>query len=266
MYQRLNALHRILITSLTLCLSMPLWAAVGSLEFRLGPYISNIEYEEPGFMKEKGSLSGLAGRITLYESLAMMSLEVDYADGKMDYNGSGRIDGIPNTFLETRGLLGRSVLLDEAKLLTIFIGFGYRNLNDDSSGLVSSTGHYGYERKQIYYYVPIGIEFKNRLNSSDWRVNGRAEYDNFFYGRNTSYLGTISGYSDVELEQNYGHGYRFSLEFEKPLSAQGGAIVVNPFYRHWNIEKSQVTYNSRGGWYEPKNTSDEYGVAVFLSF
>ncbi len=262
----LKASHRFFFAIFVLCFSLPSWSAVEKWQLNLGPYISNIEYAEPNVMKEKGSLSGLTGSMTLYNSLAMIRIEVNYADGDMDYNGSGRIDDIPNTLWETRGLLGRSVLLGDSKLLTVFIGLGYRNLNDDSSGRISSTGHYGYEREQLYYYAPIGIELKNRLSSSDWHVSGRAEYDNFFYGKNTSYLGTIPGYSDVQLEQNYGHGYRFSLEFEKALSPQGGAIIVNPFYRHWNIEKSQVTYNSRGGWYEPANTSDEYGVAVLLSF
>lgn len=250
----------------TSLLSFPVAAEIQTWELNLGPYISNIQYEEPSVMKEKGSLSGLAGSMALYDSLGMIRVEMSFADGDMDYNGSGTIKGIPNTFLETRGLLGRSLSLSNSRLLTLYIGLGYRSLTDDSSGLVSSTGKSGYERKQIYYYSPIGIEIKERLHESAWTVNGRAEYDNFFYGRNTSYLGTIPGYSDVRLEQADGHGYRFSLEFEKPLSAQGGAIIVNPFYRHWNIDKSQITYNSRGGWYEPANTSDEYGVAVFLSF
>ncbi|GAB3486274.1 hypothetical protein [Marinomonas epiphytica] len=248
------------------CLSMPSWADIEYLEVTAGPYLSLIHYEEPGVMEEEGSLTGLTGQVTVYQAASLLSLEISYGDGAMDYQGTGRIEGIDNHLFEARALAGHSIPLSNARYLTVFIGLGYRELVDNAEGRVSTTGHRGYKRKQIYFYNPIGLELKTFVSGTDWSVSGRAEYDNFIFGRNTSYLGSIPGYTDIRLDQNEGHGYRFSLAFEKTINSQGAALIIEPYYRHWSIADSESTSDGRRTWIEPNNTSDEWGTALLLSF
>lgn len=237
-------------------------------EFQFGVYSSSIKYEEPGAMSEEGTLFGFLGRLSSHRTNSTVLFDLAYATGDMDYTGSGVINGVPDKMFEVRAMRGKDLFTTNYRV-TPYIGFGYRNLNDNGYGLVSSTNAIFYEREQVYWYAPIGIEFKEMGMSGSWRLGGRFEYDYFLQGINHTYAGYIAGANDSTFHQNSGSGFRICLNVEKMLSS-GVGIIVEPFYKYWHIQDSDYDYyvsngELHGAW-EPDNNSKELGVALLLSF
>jgi len=240
--------------------------SIAKTEISLGLYTSDITYTEPNVMQEEGSLTGIKGEVTFHRGGAFQSFEAYYSRGEMDYVGSGTINNIPDEVFEIRGLFGRDFKLNRGLSLSPYVGLGYRYLNDDSSGLLSSTGASGYEREQVYFYMPIGFKLNKGAEVLGFKLSTRIEYDYFISGENNSYLDEIgNSYDNVTLNQNDGYGYRFSFTFTKVFN-NGSALTLEPFYRYWHVEDSEITYDSiNRGWIEPDNYSEEVGIALILS-
>lgn len=231
--------------------------------FEFSPELSYKEYKEPT-MSDRGIFLGLNGSYTYHKDLmARLSLLVSVGD--VDYEGSGQIDKIPEYLFEARGLLGKDLILPE-EIITPYVGFGYRYLYEDLGGLVSTTGAWGYDRKSEYFYIPIGVEAVGALNENT-ALKAGLEYDYFIRGTQTSYLSDVSSYYiDVENTQNTGYGVRGFFAIQKTGM---NSIEFGPFFRYWNIEKSNLTVCTVDGAYvcwEPENETTELGVRLSAKF
>jgi len=239
-----------------------------NLELTAG--ISHITYEEPDVMEEKGLMYGIIGAFTHNDNF-MLRGETRFSWGEVDYSSSstGTLDNIDDYILEFRGLLGRNFSSSDKTTIVPYIGFGYRYLNDDSSGRLTSTGHAGYERESNYYYSPIGVELITELENG-WSWGAMLEYDIFWKGVQKSHLSDANlGFSDLENDQNSGYGLRGSLKFIKKDKTMD--FLIEPFITYWNIAKSKeqaVSYTGIivGTGYEPKNNSIEIGVKSGVKF
>ncbi len=227
--------------------------------------ISHIKYEEPGVnMKEQGIMWGVGGSFTHRDNW-MLKAEGSFSLGLVDYSSpSGEMDSIHDYMLEVRGLVGKDFPILKATILTPYIGFGYRYLNDDASGMTTSTGKRGYERESNYYYSPIGVETITELENG-WSIGATLEYDYFWKGIQKSHLSdTDSGLSDLKNDQKGGYGLRGSIKFQK------NRYVIEPFIRYWDIDKSEVqkiTYHGTYGYaWERKNNSTEIGIKFAAKF
>lgn len=225
-------------------------------------------YKEPGVMREEGAFSSLSGSYTYREDL-MLKAETRISVGKVDYKNSGTMDSIFNHSFEFRGLAGCDIVLSEIYTLTPYSGLGYRYLNDDSSGKVTSTGALGYMRESNYFYSPIGVENAVFLKDG-WILVLITEYDLFWRGKQISHLSDANnGYEDVTNTQKKGYGLRGSVKVRK--EGEQFDLVIEPFVRYWKIAKSNDVNVIRSGvlWgygYEPKNNTTELGVKVALEF
>lgn len=226
--------------------------------------MSYIIYDEPSVMEEKGMMYGVGTSYT-YRKDYMFNVEARYSYGQVDYKNSGTIDNIDDFVLEFRGLVGYDFSRYEGYGITPYVGIGYRYLNDDSSGMTSSTGARGYERESNYFYSPIGIELINPLNNN-WSMGMILEYDYFWKGVQKSHISdAVSGFNDLENDQNEGYGLRASLRFEK--KGREVDFLIEPFVRYWNIEQSEtenITYSGAlwGYGWEPENNSTEIGIRL----
>lgn len=263
----MKSIQRVFFTGLSIMVGSSCMAAQSDGGFQFGISLSSIAYEEPSVMKEEGELMGFVGRFESHNNGSFGAIEGSYTSGSMDYNSpeSGTMSGIPDVIFEVRGLFGSDIPLSSGYRITPYLGLGYRNLNDDSSYMLTSNNQIGYEREQTYIYMPIGIEFKPQAGIG-WQIGGRIEYDYFISGENHSYTGYISGYEDVSFTQDEGKGFRASLDITKQISSDGRALTIQPFYKYWHIADSSYTYSSGSWWVEPDNNSKEMGVALLLSF
>lgn len=243
-----------------------------------GVEISHISYKEPIFnLKEKGAMYGFYASYAnhmeenqpLFPIINMYKLEGKASFGSVDYESiSGTIDDIPDYMIELRALLGYDMKPSLRSLVTPYAGLGFRYLNDDSSGLNSTTGAVGYERASHYLYLPIGFEFKNQFTDG-WLIGFIGEFDVLLYGKQISYLSDVdTDAPDVNNDQKRGYGLRGSLQIVKKFDWVD--LSLTPFIRYWHIKNSDVTTAIGNGFavtgYEPDNNSTEFGVKMGVRF
>lgn len=247
------------------------------------------KYVEPDVMEQRGVLWGASGSYTyrpnktdlLYlHSLNMYQMEGMVAAGKFNYEAEAasqaglQIKDKDDFMFELRGILGREYV-DGKKIIGLYSGVGYRYLNDDDDGelhIVGSSGFYGYERESNYIYIPIGASLSvpiDRKNS--FTIKG--EYDAFIFGWQVSHLSDGNPYlslpnEDVTNDQKRGFGLRGSIQFLH--NAERWRFSVEPFFRFWNIEDSEVVRAFVDGGFsnvlEPENKTFESGVRLGVEF
>ena len=256
-----------------LLLALPVFAQttfpVKTHTFEIGAETYYMKYEEPDFMENTGWMYGVIGSYT-YHNRLMLRLEARAATGEVDYSSenTGSEDGITDKAFEARGLGGWDFPVG-TWLLTPYFGFGYRYLNDDSQGRVTTTGHLGYERESNYFYSPLGMEATVPLRDR-WALTLAGELDILWAGKQKSNLsGAVAGLGDLENDQEEGMGARASIRFQKRFSAL--SMNIGAFFRYWWIDDSEVsplTYQGIQVGYglEPENRTYEVGATFSINF
>ena len=228
-------------------------------KFALGAEGFSYKYREPGVMADKGNLYGVSGEYSYaWSNGIFIQPELRYAYGKTSYRShrTGRMGRhTPNHLVETRFLTGYTHSFSPTLTITPFIGLGYRYKRDESAGMVSSTGHYGYHRESNYLYIPIGLKANQQLGEK-CALEGSTEYDVFIGGRQHSHLPSGS----VSNDQHHGYGARAELLLSTKFTTS--KLAVGPFINYWKIKDSKV----ESGVYEPRNTTTELGVKIKYTF
>ncbi len=242
----------------------------------IGLEVYSFKYEESGIMEEEGVFYGVRFGYTFRGWLpvspkkspsdggAMFRAECRFAFGQVDYEGETwggsplTIDNIDDFVFEGRLLLGGDMLRGDT-LNTLYAGIGYRYLNDDTSFYPG-----GYERESNYLYVPLGYQFDSS-HKVGWSFGFGAEFDIFIVGMQRSHLSDIDpAYSDADNRQNSGYGYRASVRFQH--KSEDAIFTIEPFFRYWDIDDSEVEYFWWGSGVEPANETTEIGVQLFWMF
>jgi hypothetical protein len=188
-------------------------------------------------------------------------------------------DGDADWYVEGRALAGKD-FLGQSWGFSPYAGVGLRHLSNGIGGVP------GY-RTDDYLYLPFGLTTRTRAASRALSVT--FEYDLLLHGwQNTrsSKLGggtvpatttapafTIDGFTDVSFAQHDGWALRASARYQ--VSRRWS---LEPYYLHWSVDDSTVDYETATftvnditarqqiGFYEPFNTTDEYGVKVWFRF
>ena len=238
--------------------------------WQVGLETYSMDYEEPGFMEQSGLMLGVVGSYA-YHNGWMFKGELGFGGGELDYtsNGTGSLSGVDTGVLETQVVGGYDFILSETAAITLFGGFGYRFLSNDSAGRRTSTGAFGYLRESNYFYSPIGIEGVSKV-SEKWRLSAVFEYDHFWSGEQKSYLSDVDfRFNNPTNDQDDGYGLRASFSAARDLG--WGTLVFTPFIRYWDIGDSDIApFFFRGALagyvIEPANTTTEAGLRVSLRF
>lgn len=233
------------------------------LAISLGLY----RYEEPGLMSLQGLKSGFDLRTTKAYPARRTYLrgELRYAGGTVDYNsnGSGSSNREPDWYFEGRALIGRDWLLRTATVSS-YLGLGYRFLFNDGRG-ITSTGAAGYRRESTYIYLPVGVIFRNELQSGNEMVSS-LEYDHLLSGSQFTKLSdTGLGYSDLNSKQTDGYGVKLRFSYVTKEWSAG------PYLHYWNIADSSTDPIYRNGILdgygtEPQNKTTEIGFELRRPF
>ena len=253
--------------------------ALRRTSFDIGPQVYSFKYEEPGLMEEEGMFYAVRLGYTsrnwvpsspeefLSGGGMMFRAEARVAYGQVDYDGSVQdlqtgdtspltVDNIDDFAFEGRLLLGADRLSGEI-LNTLFTGIGYRYLYDDLS-----TDPAGYRRESNYLYVPLGYRFDGS-GQAGWSLGFAAEYDVFITGNQRSYFSDV-GLTDMDKRQDSGYGYRASVNLQ--YKSKDTVVVIEPFFRYWDIDKSETERAFWGSAYEPANETTEYGIQLVWMF
>jgi hypothetical protein len=189
-------------------------------------------------------------------------------------------NGDQDWYLEGRALVGKD-LIGHAWALSPYTGLGFRHLSNGTTG----TGGY---RTDDYLYLPVGATA--RTDAGSHRVlSFNLEYDRLIRGwqktRNSELGGglvpatatapgfTIDGFTDISFAQHGGWALRAGAKYQ--VTAHWS---VEPYYIHWSVSASPVNYatatftvnnvtaHQQLGYYEPFNTTNEFGVKLGLHF
>jgi hypothetical protein len=184
--------------------------------------------------------------------------------------------GDADWYVETRALAGRDFFVRRWGL-SPYSGAGLRHLSNGTGGVP------GY-RIDNYLYVPLGITTRT---SRRWSVT--LEYDRLIRGwqetHESAFGGsavpattgapafTIDGFTDVSFAQHGGWALRASGAYHLAR-----AWSVEPYYIRWSVGASPandvtatftvngITAREQLGFYEPFNTTNEFGVKLGLHF
>jgi hypothetical protein len=232
-------------------------------DLELGPYLSYIDYDESGGIAQSGRLSGIHARYSAYFPFLVTLIDLSYANGDVDYQGAGKINDIKNEVYALQAMIGRAFYFNDSYRVTPFLGLGYRRSAVDSRGEVSTISVAGVKSQQTYVHNPIGIEIQELMGESAWVVGGRFEYNIPLMAQNETVLGAVDTYQPVSVKHRKGRGYHFYLDFRRFLNNDGSGIVVEPFYKYWQL--SGTNGNNLFG-STADHSSNEWGVALMVSF
>ena len=192
--------------------------------------------------------------------------------GKDNYkSSSGIINGIPQYEGEVRVLTGISIPIPEiggVNAVVPFVGLGTRFFYDNSKNEVTNTGLFGYDRRIVQFYVPIGAKWEFTHGPiTFWPT---AEFDPMFYGYvNSRFRNFDPASKNLENKQTSGYGLRGEIMAGQKLD--GYSWQIGPFFRYWRVKDSNLDYNNSGnanaGYYlEPKNSRLQTGAALRVQF
>nr|WP_294867299.1 hypothetical protein [uncultured Pseudogulbenkiania sp.] len=245
-------------------------------EFTLGTELYHEKYEEEvggaKFMQEEAWMAGLNGsaRFFLADNHAV-KFKGRYAQGESDYTGgynggpgygSLRIDGLDRSVYELHGAYEYTSPWEDHPVISS-LGLGYRNLTDR----LDQGGPGGYKRVSEYWYATLAFESSFFLGTSYWQATPRVAYNYLLQGKQHSYLSS----GELLNDQNKGHGFELAMSFSRPINLGArSTLSVTPFFRYWDIKKSESIYTLNGGLiyenYEPNNTTKEFGLNLSLGF
>ncbi|MEJ2362410.1 MAG: hypothetical protein P8Z75_13500 [Gammaproteobacteria bacterium] len=235
----------------------------------LGIQYSDYKYQETVngafFMSNKGNKIGLTWT-SISDEIGKdwhAIWDLRYAFGDDTYNSASGTGTAPDRLWDLRIMAGKDhINQDQDFVLFTFGGLAYRTLTND----LRKVGPGGYRRVSEYFYVPLGITFRNRI-SSDTRISTSIEYDYFVKGSQLSQLSDINpALNDLKNNQTKGYGYRATITYEKPQWS------VGLFYYYWNIGASDfgtvtlIDGTPIGIGQEPKNDTKELGIELKRRF
>jgi hypothetical protein len=262
--------------------------------FSIGAELSSYKYKEPGSNGHSMSLSGTLKGIwaeyimkgkpyaaaTEVPYTYFLGLEGSFLTGNMDYDGwlvstnpppapptytKYKVSGIDDYIAEMRFKTG--ALAQAGKNLEIqpYTGLAARYIEDN----LQKRNPYGYQRTDLYIYIPFGVKAKVSL-PRNWALTLGGELDWLLMGKQNSRMSDINPYyNNLTFDQSNGYGARLSARGDKAFKKTG--IFIEPFFRYWNIKESDPAVLTFGGapvgmYVEPDNTTTEFGLRAGLFF
>ena len=251
-----------------------LWSNVGKTEssdkvgmtHELGLQITGYySYDEPEYIYNRSKLENqlfdnfgliynFKNSFLVNEFLTEFELDTDFRRIKYDYwsNSSGTRSNMDNDVFNLRALYGFK-LTDKLMLKS---GLGYRSLKDPGGGGRTSKNYRDFDRVQEYRYIPFLAEINMPISSIDGKL--KIEFDHIFYGYLSSLL-SVGGGTNRDIHNRNDDGYAWKTSYKFPFEG----FYLEPYYEFMSIEESN---NPTGSWYEPSNTTKEYGIKISKRF
>lgn len=188
--------------------------------------------------------------------------------------------GDKDWYVESRGVVGKD-FIGQKWAFSPYTGVGLRHLSNGTAGVPGF-------RTDTYLYPPLGVTARTGV-ASRGALSFNLEYDRLIRGWQTtrnSLLGggfvpatptapefTIDGFTDTSFAQHSGWALRASTRY--PVTRNWW---VEPYLVHWSVGGSSpndeaatftvsgVTARQEIGFYEPPNTTTEFGVRLGFHF
>ena len=215
------------------------------------------------FMQEKAKdmMGIVGGAVVTLDSGTQLDIEGQYLRGKSTYTGAFQgqpygslvMDGVKRSMWQLEGVAKFPTVVGGYDM-RVGGGLGIRKLTDNLQDFVG-----GYKRTNELVYLKAGVE-KDFAIGDGWTSTPKVYAKYVVKGTQKS----VSDTFDLTHDQPGGYGFDVSVKFEKEI--QGKNTYFEPYYRTWEIRKSDVTMYNGGETVEPKNNTSEFGVKVGMTF
>lgn len=239
-------------------------------EFTVGIESYHNKYQETDIdLTQTGTFSGISASYTRnFDPYLYTSLEVRGSTGQADTESiDGTMEDSEQWDVESRLLFGGKRLLSGDRSIKAYIGLGSRYFSDESKNKITSLGEYGYDRRVLQFYVPIGMTYEFSALGLTFAPN--IEIDPMLWGNVNSRLSNIPSdpaYYSIDNEQSKGLGFRGEFLVGQRYD-NGMGWQFGPFFRYWNIPDSNVTFDPNGDdWIELENRRIEAGASLKMLF
>lgn len=254
------------------------------------PALAQAQFVDPGRHSFRVGVEGFRDNykedtVKLTEHSDVVSVTADYihdkngyfstvqtrlSKGDDDYKSvSGTIKGITQYEGEARLLAGLRIPIGGTggvQALLPYVGIGSRYFYDKSKGTVTSLGFFGYDRRILQFYIPIGMMWS--FNKWGYTFSPMAELDMLIYGKvHSRFRNFDPGAENLDNTQKRGYGLRG--EFMVGQQYEDFGWQFGPFVRWWNINDSEtdtVVGTQAGTYLEPENTRLQAGAAFRVNF
>ena len=204
------------------------------------------QYDEPSLMSKASKLPflgfGLEYKIPVNQKNFIGNIRFNV--GRTDYSSANTGNSYKDNTIR---LNFEHSYQAQFNAFNLYSGLGIRWLYDNSGGKQTTTGHDTYDRRSIYFYLPIGLSFSDTIGTPI-----SAQINILIKGHQKSFLSDKAGFADIKNDQN--NGYGVSIDYD---IASRGQIFLD----YWNIDQSKLTQ----GYYEPPNQTWEAGFRFFLN-
>ncbi len=240
---------------------------VGGLNYR------NFDYEEDLRAPLKSSEKSNFFAPFIKANLGLPNLGESFISLSAEYSGN-----INSTFDGT-DLNGVPVKDNNALSFTDIEGLFYWNF---SPGFFAQAGlgyHYwnrflsggsGYREIYTWYYMPIGILYRQQINPQ-FRIGVDFTYRLMFQGQiDIIFSETVTNGNDTTLTLGNRNGYKLQFPMQYLFTGTRFSAAVTPWYQYSEIGESDFKYNSTpksgggalGYIQEPSSKTQEYGVVL----
>ena len=246
-----------------------------------GEYTSTLSLSKRRHWFFQANLRGALGRVTYDGYCRPWLIRPDSASPNGYVLGLGAASacsehGDLDWYVDTRALAGKD-FIGRKWGLSPYTGVGLRHLSNGTGGVPGF-------RTDDYLYLPLGLTTRTSR-----RLSVTLEYDRLIHGwqktRESAFGGiaipatatapafTIEGFTDVSFAQHGGWALRASAKYQ-----WARAWSVEPYYVRWSVGASpvnqvtttftvnSVTAREQLGFYEPWNSTNEFGVKLGLHF
>lgn len=168
-----------------------------------------------------------------------MRIGGSYAEGEAELAvaGFGTASDVDQRFWEARVELGRDMALEGTLSIAPYFGLRYRHWEDDSTGVITSGGAFGFDRRVDHLILPLGVTAFWALGDA-WTVSARGEVSVLLYGHEKGKLSSLPGISfDLSNEFVSGRGLAGELLLRKRLTGWL-SLALGPYVRYWDIDDS----------------------------
>lgn len=230
----------------------------------IGITVSAYSYSEPGInvsMKATNLGIDYTGTYAFGNDWFVLG-NFNYNNGPIKYSGSGTQSGIPQFYIDLKGVVGYDFAFERFNL-SPYIGLAYRYLYQQWGSSITSTGAQGYDRQSTYNYLPLGFIHRMDLATKS-KLETTLELKYLISGNQISSISP----TDIKNSQNSGYGLSLTVIYKEDNWS------IGPYFKYWNIQQSDmarltvirnnkaISYNV----YEPANNTKEYGIKASYRF
>lgn len=226
-----------------------------------GPVISHIK---------DGSAQGILYGLRLAATYRPAKIIPLQAEVKLNY---GEIDDtsrsfanskaaeIPTDTLSLRFKAGYDLALSRDTTITPYLGLGLQHTQISYGHAVLTTGDPAPDQQNWYYYTPIGVQTKTRLNQQ-WSTGISVEYDLVWAARGRWQLSNISS-SDANAVLDLDNGYGLQGTVRLEHTGDSFNFVLEPYLAHWHVAYNPLSY-TLSGIPQPQETFSDNSTEIGL--